>query len=140
MTRERLVPPGLIPSDLPLSPGVRAGSVVAVSGQVGLDPATGRLAGIGVRDQTWRALSNLEAVLAAAGLDRTHVFKTTVFLVNASDFGAMNEVYRGFFSEPYPARSTVVVELVRDDLVVEIEALASTDSGRLGSSLAGGES
>lgn len=115
---------GKPPSDLPISPGLAVGSVVAVSGQVAVDPDTGRVVGSTVAEQTRQALKNVEAVVRAAGLQIDDVFKTTVFLTDASAFEEMNDVYRTFFSVPRPARSTVVVRLVRPDLLVEIEALA----------------
>ncbi len=111
-------------SNLPISPGVASGSVVAVSGQVAIDPDTGRVVGSTVAAQTRQALKNVEAVVRAAELRLDDVFKTTVFLTDPATFEEMNEVYRTFFSEPFPARSTVVVRLVRMDLLVEIEALA----------------
>ena len=112
-------------SSIPLSPGLTAGPFVFTSGQIGVDPATGRLAEGGIEGQTTQVLKNIAAVLNAAGLGMDDVVKTTVFLTRAEDFGAMNSIYRAHFSEPFPTRSTIVVAaLVRPELVVEIEAIA----------------
>jgi 2-iminobutanoate/2-iminopropanoate deaminase len=107
----------------PYSPAVGAGDFVFVSGQIALDP-DGKIHGYGPMEQTQKALENLQATLAAAGLTLEHVVKTTIFLKNMEEFGAVNEVYGRFFSEPYPARSTVEVARLPKDLHVEIEAVA----------------
>ncbi len=97
---------------------------VYCSGQIGLDPQTGVLVEGGVAAETRRALDNLEAVLRAAGGGLASVVKTTVFLVDMSDFAAMNEVYGQVFAAPYPARSTVAVAALPRGARVEIEAVA----------------
>jgi 2-iminobutanoate/2-iminopropanoate deaminase len=94
------------------------------SGQVGLDPATGALVPGGVKAETDRAIQNLTAVLLAGGANLGHVVKTTVFLADMSEFGAMNEVYAAAFPDPKPARSTVAVKGLPRDARVEIEAWA----------------
>ncbi|MFC4555001.1 RidA family protein [Georgenia faecalis] len=105
------------------SQGVRAhGTVVAVSGQVGLDPATGELV-TGIDAQTRQALANVEAVLRAAGASLADVVKTTCFLTDLSYFAEFNAVYREVLGEAFPARSTVGVGLA-PGMLVEIEALA----------------
>jgi 2-iminobutanoate/2-iminopropanoate deaminase len=111
-------------STLPLSPAVELGSIVAVSGMVALDRVTRAVVGQTVAEQTAQALRNVQAALEEAGLGMDDVFKTTVFLTRGGDFDEMNRAYASFFREPYPARSTIVVALVRPDLLVEIEALA----------------
>jgi 2-iminobutanoate/2-iminopropanoate deaminase len=109
----------------PLSPGLAAGPFLFVSGQIGIDQISGKVAEGGVEAQTEHVLTNLAAVLAAGGLGMDDVVKTTVFLTRAEDFAAMNTVYRRHFSDPFPTRSTVVVSaLARPGLVVEIEAIA----------------
>lgn len=108
----------------PYSQGIRAGDWVFCSGQLGLDPTTGRLAAETVEGQTRRALQNLAAVLAAAGTDLAHVVKTTVFLTDMEHFKAMNAVYAEFFGEAPPARSTVAVKALPLGALVEIEAIA----------------
>lgn len=106
----------------PYSQGVDAGGVYC-SGQVGIDPATGGLEE-GVRAQTARALANLEGVLSASGLGLGDVVKTTVFMVDLSEFAEMNEEYAKHFSTPYPARSTVQVAALPKGARVEVEAVA----------------
>lgn len=125
MAKSVLRNPAAPPSTLPFSPGLIAGPFVFISGQVGVDPATGRLAGPDVQAQTRQTLENVRTLLAQAGLTLADVVKTTVFLTRIEDFAAMNAVYREFFSEPLPTRSTVgVAALARPELVVEIEAIA----------------
>jgi len=110
------------------SQGVRArGTIVAVSGQVGLDPATGELAE-GVSAQTRRALANVEAVLREAGADLSDVVKTTCFLADLADFAEFNAVYQDVLGIDLPARSTVGVGLA-PGMLVEIEALAVIEDG-----------
>jgi 2-iminobutanoate/2-iminopropanoate deaminase len=96
-----------------------------VSGQVPLDPATGRMVEGEITVHTRRALENVGALLAAAGLSFAHVVRTTVFLADMNDFQAMNEVYATFFREPYPARSTVQAARLPRDARVEIDVIAS---------------
>jgi 2-iminobutanoate/2-iminopropanoate deaminase len=118
----------------PLSPGVVAGRFVFVSGQVGIEPTTGAILP-GIREQTRRALANIEQVLHEAGLDRRAVVRTTVYLVDVGDFQAMNEEYGAYFAEPRPARTTVgIAGLAIDGLVVEIDAIAlgASPPGTLG--------
>jgi len=106
----------------PYSQGVDAGAVYC-SGQIGLDPPTGNLVE-GVVAQTSRALSNLDAVLRAAGMGLGNVVKTTVFMVDLAEFSQMNEEYAKHFSPPFPARSTVQVTALPKGARVEIDAVA----------------
>lgn len=114
----------------PYSQAIRAGEFVFCSGQVGLDASTGELVGGGIEAQTARAIQNLEGVLKAAGLDLTHVVKTTVFLISMDDFSAMNEAYGKFFAGQPPARSTVAVKTLPKGALVEIEAIAWNSTAR----------
>jgi 2-iminobutanoate/2-iminopropanoate deaminase len=98
--------------------------MVWTAGQVGLDPETGELVAGGVAVETERALRNLLAVLAGAGLDLGHVVKTTVFLADMADFAAMNEIYGRHFTAAPPARSTVAALGLPKGARVEIEAIA----------------
>jgi 2-iminobutanoate/2-iminopropanoate deaminase len=107
----------------PYSQAVRVGSLVFISGQLGLDPQTKQLAD-GVQAQTKQALNNLKAILESQGLTLDHVVKTTVFLQRMDDFAAMNEVYATFFASHPPARSTVEVAKLPLGGLVEIEAIA----------------
>src|SRR5215467_11107472 len=102
---------GLAPSAIgPYSQAIRAGNLLFLSGQIALDPATGKLiAETDVASQTRRALLNLKGVLAAAGAGLDQVVKTTVFLKDMNDFAAMNAAYAEFFLSSPPARSTVEV-------------------------------
>jgi 2-iminobutanoate/2-iminopropanoate deaminase len=115
----------------PYSQAIRfaAGRMVFVSGQVAIDPATGELVAGGIREQTRRAIANLEAILAAAGATLASVVKTTVFLADLGDFAEMNAVYSDRFSAEPPARSTVEVSRLPKDARVEIEALAVVAEG-----------
>jgi 2-iminobutanoate/2-iminopropanoate deaminase len=108
----------------PLSPARWAGDLLYVSGQVGIDPATGRIVGDDVAAQTRQALTNFRALVEAAGLTMADVVKTTVFLVDLDRFAEMNAIYREFFAAPWPARSTVGVTLTPEALRVEIEGVA----------------
>lgn len=113
----------------PYSQAVRVGDLLYTSGQVALDPATGALVEGGITAQTERVIENLRAVLAAAGLDFTHVVKTTVFLKSMGDFAAMNEIYARAFAPAgvvAPARSTVEVARLPKDALVEIECIAQS--------------
>lgn len=99
------------------------GGLLFTSGQLGLDPATGTLPE-GIEAQTKQSLENLGAVLAAAGMEYGDVVKTTVFLANMEDFGAVNEIYAGYFPENPPARSCVAVKTLPKGALVEIEVVA----------------
>jgi 2-iminobutanoate/2-iminopropanoate deaminase len=108
----------------PYSPAVRAGQMVFISGQVPIDPATGNLVDGDIAAQTRRVFDNLGALLKAAGLSYANVVRTTVFLADMNDFAAMNQTYATFFSEPYPARSTVQVSRLPKDARIEIDVIA----------------
>ena len=111
----------------PYSLAVKAGNLIITAGQLGLDAETGKLVEGGVQAQTEKALQNLNAILTAAGASLSRVIKTTVFLQNMSDFGAMNEIYARFFTENPPARSAVEVAALPKRGLVEIEAIAVLD-------------
>lgn len=103
---------------------VTGGGMVFTAGQIALDPVSGALVAGGIQEQTARVLENLSAILRAAGTDLSHVVKTTVFLADMGEFGAMNEVYARYFPETPPARSTVQAARLPRDVRVEIEAIA----------------
>ena len=108
----------------PYSQGIQAGNTIYVSGQIPIDPATGNLVEGGITAQTRQSLTNVKAVVEAAGLTMDHVAKTTVFLQNMADFAAMNAVYAEFFTEGnYPARSAVEVGALPKGALVEIETI-----------------
>lgn len=109
----------------PYSQAVRsAAGLVFVSGQLPIDPATGAFPEGGVEAQTRQSLTNAKAILQEAGLDLSHVVKTTVFLADMGDFAAMNAVYCEFFAAPFPARSAVAVKTLPKGALVEIECIA----------------
>ncbi len=111
----------------PYSQAVQVGPWVFCSGQLGMDPETGRLVPGGIEAQTRQALTNLKHVLEAAGASLDSVVKVTVFLKNMDDFARMNAVYAEFFQEPYPARAAVEVAALPKGALVEIEAVAYVD-------------
>jgi 2-iminobutanoate/2-iminopropanoate deaminase len=111
----------------PYSQAIDDGAMIYTAGQVALDPATMELVEGGVAEQAERVLTNLRAVLAAAGSGLGQVVKTTVYLVDMADFGAMNEVYAKHFGEHRPARSTVAVAGLPKGARVEIDVVARKD-------------
>jgi len=108
----------------PYSQAIKANSLVFLSGQIALDPATQQLISGDVSAQTERVLQNLAGILKAAGSSLQKVVKTTVFLKNMADFAAMNGVYGRYFTEAPPARSTVEVARLPKDVLVEIDVIA----------------
>ena len=108
----------------PYSQAVQVGNMFFASGQLGIDPATGNFVEGAVKEQTAQAFKNVKAILAEAGLDISDVVKTTVFLADMGDFGAMNEVYASQFEGAFPARSAVAVKTLPKNGSVEIEVIA----------------
>jgi 2-iminobutanoate/2-iminopropanoate deaminase len=125
MTKQAISSPDAPKAIGPYSQAVRAGHLLFASGQIPTDPATGALVEGDVAAQTRRVFDNLSAVLEAANLPFASVVRTTVFLADMNDFAAMNEVYGKYFSEPYPARSTVQVARLPRDARVEIDLIAT---------------
>ena len=111
----------------PYSPAIRAGSLLFVSGQVPIDPATGNLVSADISAQTRRVLDSLGALLAAAGRTYADVVRTTVYLSDLNDFAAMNAVYGQYFTEPHPARATVQVARLPKDARIELDAIATCE-------------
>ncbi|MCD8282161.1 MAG: RidA family protein [Prevotella sp.] len=109
----------------PYSQAIEANGFVYVSGQLPIDPATGAFPEGGVKAQTRQSLLNAQAILRAAGTELGNVVKTTVFLSDMNDFGAMNEVYSEFFTAPFPARSAIAVKTLPKNALVEIECVAA---------------
>ena len=116
------LPADFPPPTGPYSPAVRAGDLLFVSGQVPKDPRTGEIVGVHVRDQARRALDNLRLALEAGGATLADVVSVTVYLADALDWGAFNEVYRETFRPPYPSRTVVGAQL--RGVLVEISAIA----------------
>ncbi len=126
MTRRAIVDaPGLGKALGPYSRAVWAGNIIYLAGQLGTDPSTGKLVEGGVGPETQQLMKGIIAVLGVAGLSMADVIKTTVFLTDMNDFATMNKVYETFFSEPYPARTTVAVAALPAGAHVEIEVIAT---------------
>lgn len=107
----------------PYAQAVRSGHLVFTSGQLGIDPATGKLCD-GVENQAHAAMRNLGAILAAAGTDYAHILKTTIFLTDLANFAAVNAVYASYFGDAFPARSCFQVSALPMGGLVEIECVA----------------
>ena len=127
MPKQQITPPGGKAIG-PYSLGIASGDLVFISGQIPLDAATGKLVEGDVSAQARQSMENLKAVLDAAGLSFAHVVKTTIFLTDMADFAAVNEVYKGYVTEPYPARSTIAVAALPMAAKVEIEMIASRNA------------
>lgn len=108
----------------PYSQAIDAGPFVFISGQIPVNPATGEIPE-GIAPQTAQSIANIKAILAEAGLTIDNVVKTTVFLADMNDFGAMNAVYADNFTAPFPARSAVAVKELPKQVLVEIEVIAA---------------
>lgn len=108
----------------PYSQAIDAGAFVFISGQIPVNPATGEIPE-GIAPQTAQSIANIKAILAEAGLSIDNVVKTTVFLADMNDFGAMNAVYAENFTAPFPARSAVAVKELPKQVLVEIEVIAA---------------
>ena len=127
MTRRAIVDaPGLGKALGPYSRAVWAGNILYLSGQLGSDPATGKLVEGGAGPETEQILKGIAAVLGVAGLSLANVVKANVYLTDINDFAAMNKVYETFFSEPYPARTTIAVAALPGGAHVEIEVVVAT--------------
>ncbi len=109
------------------SQAVQAGQTLYISGQIPVDATTGKFAGEDIAVQTRQALTNIGYILHEAGFDYADVVKTTVLLQNMGDFSTMNEVYKQFFTQPYPARAAFQVAALPKGALVEIEAVAVRD-------------
>ena len=101
-----------------------SGNMMFVSGQVAKDAKTGELILSDIKSETKKVMENVSAILTEAGMDLTHVVKTTIFMKDMNEFGAMNEMYGSFFSGNYPARETVQVVRLPLDVNVEISVIA----------------
>jgi len=124
MARQVILSPNAPAPVGPYSQGIRVGDLVFVAGQIPLDPATGAMPA-DIAEQTRLALANVRAVVEAAGGSLADVVKTTVFLTDLDDFGAMNAVYATFFAEQPPARACVEVARLPKGARVEVEAIAA---------------
>ena len=122
--KQALSSPGAPKAIGPYSSALLADPFLFISGQVPFDPTTGAMVDGDIKAQTQRVLENIGALLESGGLSYANVVRTTVFLADMNDFAAMNDVYRTFFNEPYPARSTVQAARLPRDARIEIDAIA----------------
>jgi 2-iminobutanoate/2-iminopropanoate deaminase len=122
--RELVTAAGAAKAIGPYSPALKAGNLLFLSGSIPLDPVSGQIVPGDISDQTRRVMENIKALLEAGGAGFANVVRTTVFMVDLGEFAAMNEVYAGYFSAPYPARSTVQVVKLPKDVRVEIDVIA----------------
>lgn len=111
----------------PYSQAVRSGNTLYLSGQTPLDPATGEMVSGGIEEQATRVFENLKAVLGAASASFDDVVRVAIYMTDLGNFGAVNEVMKKYFSEPYPARSTIGVAALPRGAAVEVDVIAVAD-------------
>ena len=125
MANKTVIKPKNSPPALgPYNHAVRTGDLLFCAGQIPIDPQTGNLVTGDIKIQTDRVLQNVKAILDDQGLTFAHVVKSTVFMTNLGDFASMNEIYARYFTENFPARSTVQVAALPKAATVEIEVIA----------------
>ena len=125
MAQKQLIKPPQSPAAVgPYNHAVRVGDLLFCAGQIPIEPATGNLVTGDIKIQTERVLENVKAILDSQGLTFSNVVKSTVFMVNLGDFAGMNEVYARYFTNDFPARSTIQVAALPKGASVEIEVLA----------------
>ena len=108
----------------PYSQAIEVNGLIFASGQLPINPATGQMPE-GIKEQTHQSLKNIKAILNEAGIDMSHVVKTTVLLSDIANFAPMNEVYAEYFQEPFPARAAFAVRDLPKGALVEIECVAA---------------
>jgi 2-iminobutanoate/2-iminopropanoate deaminase len=121
MSKTAITSPGLAPPVGPFSQAIKVGDFIFFSGQVGLDPTTGKLVAGGIAAESERVFQNLSAVLKAAGKSFDDVARAGVYLTSMGDFAALNGVYAKHFSQPFPARTTIAVAALPLGACVEID-------------------
>jgi 2-iminobutanoate/2-iminopropanoate deaminase len=126
MAKVAIHPEGAKIPTVPLTHGIRKGNILQVAGQVAFDPSTNEIVGTTVTEQTRQVMRNVRAVLEAGGATLDDVVMCRVYLTDTAHFGELNDAYREFFEESFPARTTVYVGLP-EGLLVEIDALAVLD-------------
>lgn len=125
MTVKKVITTDQAPAAIgPYSQAIKAGRFLYLSGQLPIDPETGKFAGDDISSQTKQSLENIKSILAAAGAGMADIIKTTVFIKDMEHFGEMNKVYGSYFLEDPPARSCVEVARLPKDALVEIECVA----------------
>lgn len=123
LKKEVIIPKGGAKPLAPYSPGIRLGNLVFTSGQIGLDPQTGKLVNGGVVPETRQALNNMSQILESAGSSLSQVVKVTVYLKDIKDYGRVNQVYAEFFDEKPPARAIIQGDLPAN-ASVEFDSIA----------------
>jgi len=123
--REAIHPPGAAPPSAPYTPAIGEGGFLYVSGQGPLDLATGEYLKGNITSETKQVFENIKTILKAAGSSLDKVVKVNVYLRDINDFAAMNEVYKTYFSAPYPARTTIQAGALPRGFAVEIECIAA---------------
>jgi len=108
----------------PYSQGVKAGNLLFISGQAPIDPKTGKVSADDIEAQTRQTLQNINGIVDASGFSMQDIVRVTIFLRNADDFKRMNEVYKTFFAENPPTRTTVEAKLVAPNMLIAIDAIA----------------
>ena len=126
MAKVAIHPEGTKIPTVPLTHGIRKGNILQVAGQVAFDPSTNEIVGTTVTEQTRQVMHNVQSILEAGGATLDDVVMCRVYLTDTAHFGEMNDAYREFFEESFPARTTVYVGLP-EGLLVEIDALAVLD-------------
>lgn len=125
--REAISTPGAPAAIGPYSQAIKVGSLLFLSGQIPLDPATGQLVAGGIEAQTRQVFANIGEILTAAGLSFDHVVSATVYVADMNDFAKVNEIYATYFNAPAPARATVQVARLPKDALVEIQVIATIE-------------
>jgi 2-iminobutanoate/2-iminopropanoate deaminase len=111
----------------PYSQAIHVDNMIYCSGQIGLNPLTGAFAGDDITSQTRQALDNIKAVLQAGNSDMEHVVKVTIYLKDLADFGKVNDIYKDYFPDVKPARSTVQVARLPKEALIEIDCIATVN-------------
>jgi len=124
MEKKTFSPEGSPEAIGPYNHGTRIGNLLFTAGQIPLDPETNQIVSDDIATQATRVLENLRILLESEGLDLGHIVKTTIFMVDLSEFAQVNEIYADFFSKNFPSRSTVQVTALPMGARIEIEAIA----------------
>ncbi len=125
MASKQIIKPAKSPTAVgPYNHAVRIGDLMFCAGQIPIDPKDGNLIAGDIKAQTDRVLQNVKAILEDQGLTFANVVKSTVFMVNLADFAGMNEIYAKYFTDNFPARSTIQVAALPKGASVEIEVIA----------------
>jgi len=124
MARQAIKTPNAPQPIGPYSQAVMTNGLLFVSGQGAVDPSTGKLVGTEIESQTRQTLTNVRNIVEASGLSMRDILRVSVYLKNMQDFKRMNEIYKSFFSDAPPARTTIQAELPLPDMLIEIDCVA----------------